>query len=104
MITWVPSEPGLGVYETEQLLVDGPVETSMHGFGGVKVPELLLEKLTGPVGVVAPIREVSVTVAVQLVGLLTGMEEGMHWTTVDVGCSGNGETVEKPWLTSEASM
>jgi len=38
---------------------------------GAKVPVELVVKLTGPVGVVAPVADVSVTVAMQLVRVLT---------------------------------
>ena len=50
-----------------------------------KVPPLFV-KLTVPVGVVATPGVVSVTVAVQLVGLPTGTEAGVQLTLVVVGC------------------
>ncbi len=58
----MPSEPGLGVYVTEQLpatsvQVDEP-----------KLPEPLVVKVTVPVGVMAVPDEMSVTVTVQVVG------------------------------------
>src|SRR5438094_3587163 len=49
------------------------------------VPPLFV-KLTVPVGVVATPGVVSVTVAVQLVGLPTGTEAGLQLTLVVVGC------------------
>jgi hypothetical protein len=51
----------------------------------VKVPVELLAKVTVPVGVVAPVLFVSVTVAVQLVALLTRTVAGLHVTVVVVG-------------------
>ena len=52
---------------------------------GVKVPVLLLVKVTVPVGVVAPVLFVSVTVAVQLVELFTRTDDRLHVTVVVVG-------------------
>ena len=46
---------------------------------------LLLVKVTFPVGVITPVLFVSVTVAVQLVGLLTRTVAGVHVTAVVVG-------------------
>jgi len=51
----------------------------------VKVPVLLLAKVTVPVGVIVPVLLVSVTVAVQLVELLTRTVAGLHVTVVVVG-------------------
>jgi len=51
----------------------------------VKVPVLLLAKVTVPVGVIVPVLLVSVTVAVQLVELLTRTAAGLHVTVVVVG-------------------
>ena len=45
---------------------------------GLNVPVELVVKLTDPVGVVAPVADVSVTVAVQLVGVLTWTGAGEH--------------------------
>lgn len=50
-----------------------------------KVPVLLLVKVTLPVGVRVPVLFVSVTVAVQLVGLFTRTVAGLHEITVLVG-------------------
>jgi len=58
---------------------------------GVKVPVELLVKLTVPVGVVGD-EEVSVTVTVHDVGVLTCTEAGEHWTVVVVGCGGTAVT------------
>ena len=57
---------------------------------GLKVPVELVVKLTEPVGPVTPVKEVSATVAVQLVGLLTWTGDGEHWIVVEVGCGGGG--------------
>ena len=51
----------------------------------MKVPVLLLAKATVPVGVIVPVLLVSVTVAVQLVELLTRTVGGLHVTVVVVG-------------------
>jgi hypothetical protein len=51
----------------------------------VKAPVLLLAKVTVPVGVIVPVLLVSVTVAVQLVELLTRTVAGLHVTVVVVG-------------------
>ena len=51
----------------------------------VKVPVLLLVKVTFPVGVINPVLFVSVTVAMQLVGVLTRTLAGLHVTVVVVG-------------------
>ncbi len=53
--------------------------------GRVNVPVPSLVKPTVPVGVVAPVVEVSVTVAVQRVPVLTITEAGAQFTAVDVG-------------------
>ena len=57
---------------------------------GLKVPVELVVKLTEPVGPVTPVKEVSATVAVQLVRLLTWTGDGEHWIAVEVGCGGGG--------------
>jgi len=51
---------------------------------GVKFPVPLVAKLTVPVGVVAPVVDVSVTVAVQIVAVLTVTEAGRQLTPVVV--------------------
>lgn len=51
----------------------------------MKVPVLLLAKVTVPVGVIVPVLLVSVTVAVQRVELLTRTVAGTHVTVVVVG-------------------
>ena len=52
---------------------------------GVKLPVPSLVKLTEPVGVVAPLVEASVTVAVQSEPKLTVTEAGIQFTLVVVG-------------------
>ena len=52
---------------------------------GENVPVPSVVKLTDPVGVVAPVAEVSVTVAVQTEPLLTVTDTGTQPTTVEVG-------------------
>ncbi len=52
---------------------------------GVNVPVPSLVKPTLPVGVVAPVAEVSVTVAVQTAPVLTVTDAGTQFTAVEVG-------------------
>lgn len=66
----------VGVTLTEHV-ADAPVPDSVHGPPGVNV--------TVPVGAVAPVVDVSVTVAVQLVGALTATGEGVQATVAEVG-------------------
>jgi len=67
---------------------------------GVKLPVPSLAKPTLPVGVVAPVAEVSVTVAVQTVPVLTVTDAGTQSTLVEVGCAAGAATVNAklPWL------
>jgi len=67
---------------------------------GLNGPVPLLVKLTEPVGVVAPVAEVSVTVAVQVVAVLTVTEAGTQFTAVVVEWATGGVTVRAkvPWL------
>ena len=51
----------------------------------VKVPVELLVNVTFPVGVIGPVLFVSVTVTVQLVGVLTRTVAGLHASVVVVG-------------------
>jgi len=48
----------------------------------VKVPVLLVVKVTVPVGVTAPVPDASVTVAVQLLAVFSGTLAGEHATVV----------------------
>ena len=50
----------------------------------LKVPVLLVVKVTVPVGVTAPVPEASATVAVQPVGVLSSTLAGVHATVVVV--------------------
>jgi hypothetical protein len=59
--------------------------------GGVKMPVELVVKLTEPVGVIMVPREVSLTVAAQLVPWFTTTEEGEQATLVEVA---RGPTVK----------
>ena len=61
--------------------------------GRENVPVPSLAKLTEPVGVVAPVAEVSVTVAVQTEPEFTVTEPGTQLTTVEVGAAAGGVTV-----------
>jgi hypothetical protein len=65
----------------------------------LNIPVPLLVNKTEPVGVVGLV-EVSVTVAVQMDGLLTVTEPGKHETEVVVVCAGGGVTLTSkvPWL------
>jgi hypothetical protein len=53
----------------------------------VKVPVLLVVKVTVPVGVVAPVAAVLTTVPVQLVGVLSRTDAGEQLTVVLVPCT-----------------
>ncbi len=62
-----------------------PADKAQLAETGLKVPVEFVVKLTEPVGVVAPDVEVSVTVAVQVEGVLTCIVAGAHWMPVLVG-------------------
>jgi hypothetical protein len=66
---------------------------------GLNVPVLLLVKMTVPTGVVG-LDDASITVAVQLLAVLTVTELGEHATEVVVEWGGAGDTaiVNVPWL------
>ena len=59
-----------------------PADNAQLAESGLKVPVEFVVKLTEPVGVVAPDVKVSVTVAVQVEGVLTCTDAGTHWTLV----------------------
>jgi hypothetical protein len=80
------------VYDTLQLAVPTVVPARVHVVVGVKVPVELVVKLTVPVGVVG-LAEVSATVAVQVVAVLTCTEDGKQTTMVVVVWTARGETV-----------
>ncbi len=67
---------------------------------GVNVPVPSVVKPTEPAGVVAPVVEVSVTIAVQTEPVFTVTEPGTHETPVVVGAAVGGVTVSAkvPWL------
>lgn len=62
-----------------------PADKAQLAETGLKVPVELVVKLTEPTGVVAPDADVSVTVAVQVEGVLTITDSGAHWMVVLVG-------------------
>ena len=80
----------MGVYDMLQLAVPVVVSARVHVGASVKVPVELVVNMTVPVGVVAPVVEVSVTVAAQVVATLSWTDEGLHETVVVVGCGGGG--------------
>ncbi len=81
---------------TEQV-ADAPVPVSVHGeVRNAPVP--LLPKDTVPVGVVAPVAEVSVTVTVQLVASPMTTLDGVQDTLVLVACRLPTVTVAVPEL------
>jgi len=82
-MVWLPSEPGFGVYVTEQLLLDWLTGVSIQ-FGELNIPDLELMKLTKPVGGIGIPGLKSVTFAVQAVGALTGTVPGLQATSVTV--------------------
>lgn len=55
-----------------------PADKAQLAETGLKVPVELVVKLTEPTGVVAPDADVSVTVAVQVEGVLTITDGGAH--------------------------
>jgi hypothetical protein len=82
VIVWVPV-PLAGVYVTEQVdVVVLPTCCNVQGL--VKVPVPLLPKRTVPLGKVLVGLSVSLTVAVQVVGLPRGTEAGAQLSDVDV--------------------
>ena len=71
----------------------------------VKVPVLLVVKVTVPVGVIAPVPEESATVAVQLVAVLSGTLAGEQDTVVVVVLAFTASVnvaILVPWLESPA--
>ena len=78
----VPAEPEPGVYVTEHVAT-APLPESMQ-LVGLKTPEPLVLQVTAPEGVIAIPREVSVTVAVQVVSVFTGIVLGIQFTLVVV--------------------
>jgi hypothetical protein len=58
-------------------------EASVQDAAGVKVPVELVVNETVPVGVTAPVPEASVTVAVQVLGVLSRTLAGLQVTEVE---------------------
>ncbi len=96
----VPVPTADGVYETLHVAALVPLLDSVH-IGGVNVPEPSVEKVTVPVGFVAPEVLVSVTVAVHEVLVPTVTGPGVHTTAVVVKCSvGCVMVTVAPWIVS----
>jgi len=74
------------VYVTWQLAVVELTVVSVQG-DVVNVPVPLLAQDTVPVGVVAPVLDVSFTVAVHVAALLIAIVDGVHEMVVGVGWS-----------------
>jgi hypothetical protein len=74
------------LYVTEQVAELLLAALSLQLASGLKLPGPLVLKPTLPVGVVAPLVEMSVTVAVHVVGLPATTGCGSHFTLVVVGC------------------
>ena len=68
---WTPVPTAMGVYETVQSAESVPMAVRLvHGLG-VNVPDPVVENVTVPVGLVAPVVEVSVILAVHEVAVPT---------------------------------
>ena len=85
---WAPTV--VGVYVTAQLLLTAPVMELVLAPPRVQLAKAVgvrsAVKLTVPVGAVADTGVLSVTVAVQLLGLPTGTDAGEQLTAVLVAC------------------
>lgn len=75
-----------------------PIEDRVHA-EGLKPPDPLVEKVTWPVGLVAPDVAVSVTVAVHLVDMPTVSGE-LHDSAVLVGLTVTPWATLAPWIFS----
>ena len=64
---------------------DAPVPDSVH-VTSLPVCESWMGRLTGPVGVVGPLADISVTVAVQVMSWLVVTVVGVHMTLMLLGC------------------
>src|SRR3989442_10819277 len=98
-MVWAPTT--VGVYVTEQLVltawVMGLVLAVPRGQLAKAVVARSAVKLTVPVGAVAEVGVLSVTVAVQLVELPTGTDAGEQLTVVVVSCwTADNTTVLEP--------
>jgi len=89
----LPDPTRVGVKETVQVAWFEPSEDRLHGLAGVKPPGPSLENVTWPVGLVAPVVAVSVTVAVHDVALPTATGEEQE-TAVVVG----------PWMAGAVTV
>lgn len=89
---WTPVPTAVGVYETVQVAAFVPLPVRLgHGLAA-KVPDPVVENMTVPVGLVAPVVEVSVIVAVHEVAVPTTTEEP-HVTLVLVVCEAASVTM-----------
>src|SRR3989442_12807266 len=82
--------------------------TNAQLFDGLKVPVLLVAKVTEPVGVTAPVPEESVTVAVQVVAVLAITLAGEHVTLGGaermVGVTVTAALAVPVWIESPAKL
>src|SRR5260370_15622052 len=79
---WVPVATALGVYETVHVAAFVPLAVRVgHGLA-LNAPDPLVEKVTVPVGLVAPVVAVSVTVAGHDVAAPTATGEEQDNTVV----------------------
>jgi hypothetical protein len=81
---WVPVPTAVGTYETLHFPAFVPLLERLQVFE-LNAPVPLVENVTIPVGLVAPVDAVSVTVAVHEVDAPTSTELGTHKTAVVVG-------------------
>ena len=88
----VPDPIAVGVKKTEQVDWSKPSVDTVHELDGLKKPAPSVENVTWPVGLVAPVVAVSVTVAVHGVEPPTGTGEEQD-TAVVVG------SVTTVWVT-----
>jgi len=109
LVAWVPSPLYWAVIVSVLAVVPPAVYVTEHVAvvvfrvanvqGDVaKVPVPLVDHVTVPVGVVAPVEDVSLTVAVHVAALLIAIVDGVHDTVVIVGWSPPTETVPLPLL------
>ena len=87
-MVWAPTV--VGVYVTEQLVLTAPVMELVLAVPRVQLAKAVVArsavKLTVPVGAVAEVGVLSVTVAVQVLLLPTGTVAGLQLTAVVVSC------------------
>ena len=93
MACW-PVPIAMGVYvKKQEAVVPVPLRWQLVW---LNVPAPLEEKKTAPVGVLAPVPDVSVTVAVHIVFALTTCVDGLQLTLVVVECPDITDTVLRP--------